>query len=88
MSFDFCNANQVLEQDIWPPACRRLWCAVIAEQLSLVVSPAAADKAVDIDRARRWFGSRDFFTVCALAGLDGEAVLHGVRRRFPMAGVA
>ena len=85
MSFDDRNAT-VLEEDICTCDCRALWCAVIKEQLVLAVSPRTIDHAYEIDSARRWFGSRDFFMVCALAGLDGALVLCGVRRTFRKAG--
>lgn len=61
-------------------ACRALWCAVIQEQLRLALlrRPSALDRAYEIRAARGWFGSRDFYQVCALAGLDGGWVLRGV----------
>lgn len=37
-----------------------------------LVGPA---KQAAIREAQAWIGSRDFFMVCALAGLDGAAVL-------------
>ena len=86
MSFDDRDAI-VLEEDICPCDCRALWCAVIEEQMVLALSPGAIDHAREIDSARRWFGSRDFFMACALAGLDGALVLCGVRRKFQRAGV-
>lgn len=87
MSLDVSNSNQILEHEVCPRACRTLWCAVIEEQLRLVLSPRLADQPLDIDRARRWFGSHDFFMTCALAGLDGAWVLWGVQRKFQRAGV-
>ena len=86
VTFDDRDAT-VLEEDICPCDCRALWCAVIEEQLALAVSPYNIDHACEIDSARRWFGSRDFFMVCALAGLDGALVLSGVRCTFRKAGV-
>ena len=31
-------------------------------------------------RDKRWIGSRDFYNVCALAGVDADAVLRSYRR--------
>lgn len=87
MSFDDRNANQIMEHDLCPRACRALWCAVIEEQLRLALSPRMADRPHQIDSARRWFGSRDFFMACALAGLDGDWVLLGVCRQFEIKGL-
>lgn len=87
MSLDDCNANQIKEHDMCPRACRALWCAVIQEQLNLAVSPRMADHPHEVAAARRWFGSRDFFMACSLAGLDGAWVLCGVRHQFQMVGV-
>ena len=70
MRFDEQDAT-VLDEAICPCDCRALWCAVIEEQLVLAVSTRTIDHAYEIDSARQWFGSRDFFMVCALAGLDG-----------------
>ena len=86
VTFDDQDAT-VLDEAICPCDCRALWCAVIEEQLVLAVSTRKKDHAREIDSARRWFGSRDFFMVCALAGLDGALVLCGVRREFRRAGV-
>ena len=86
MTFNDRDAT-VLEEAICPCDCRALWCAVLKEQLVLAVSTRTIDHACEIDSARRWFGSRDFFMVCALAGLDGALVLCGVRRKFRRVGV-
>lgn len=60
-------------------ACQRLWCAVL---LAALEDEARAERRWAVKArggaARRiasWVGSRDFFTVCALAGVDGPAVL-------------
>jgi hypothetical protein len=87
MSFEDRNVNQIIEHEVCPRACRALWCAVIEDQFRLAVAPRASDLPREIDSARRWFGSRDFFMTCALAGLDGAWVLWGVHRRFEIAGV-
>ncbi|MDB6177921.1 hypothetical protein PAF17_10455 [Paracoccus sp. Z330] len=58
-------------------ACRSLWCAVLvgAWREAFSTSPKATRK--DLAAARRWFGSGDFHTVCALAGFDGDHILGG-----------
>lgn len=88
MVFADIDRNQIEEQDIDPRACRALWCAVVEEQLRLAVSPRVADRPYEVDSARRWFGTRDFFMACALAGVDGEWVLWGVRKHPALRGVA
>lgn len=88
MVLDDKDRNQIEEQDIDPRACRALWCAVVSEQFRLAVSPNTVDRPVEISAARRWFGTRDFFMVCALAGVDGAWVLWGVRHHLALQGVA
>jgi len=88
MSFDEGNANLITEPRIDAYACQALWCAVIEAQYDLALTPKWRDKRADILRARSWFGSRDFFMVCALAGLDGDWLLSGIRLQFQMRGVA
>lgn len=65
-------------------AMRRLWCAVLYEQLRLCLRATADVKyaPLDIEAAYRWIGSRDFRTVCALAGLDADWIEAGVRARI------
>ncbi|MBC7154576.1 MAG: hypothetical protein H5U19_08195 [Rhodobacteraceae bacterium] len=79
---DGCHA------EIDPRACRDLWCAVLMEQIELALSPKRADRKSEISAARGWLGSRDFFTICALANVDGAFVLWGVRRQLAHLGVA
>lgn len=88
MTFADMDRNQIEEHDIDPRACRALWCAVVEEQFQLAVSPKMADRPAEISAARRWFGTRDFFMACALAGVDGAWVLWGVRHRLALQGVA
>lgn len=68
-------------------ACRALWCSVIREILDQALLTRATWTVThhDIDRSRAWFGSRDFYVCCALAGLDGDYILDGVRRRIARA---
>lgn len=88
MTFADVDRNQIEEHDIDPRACRALWCAVVEEQFRLAVSPKMADRPAEISAARRWFGTRDFFMACALAGVDGAWVLWGVRHHLAVQGVA
>lgn len=62
-------------------ACRKLWIEVLADQWSAAFPEfrvntryAVTEHHIDYD-ARAWFGTRDCATVCALAGLDSEAVM-------------
>ena len=59
-------------EEICPSACRALWIGVLNQQFELLARPSSADKDHEIRQARLWFGSRDFYMVCALAGLDAE----------------
>ena len=79
MSYAGHQINQLAEHSIHPDACRALWCAVISELWMVATAPRAADRPHEIRAARRWFGSRDFYAVCALAGVDGAWVLQGFR---------
>ncbi|WP_339855878.1 hypothetical protein [Roseovarius nubinhibens] len=78
----------VTDDEIDPRSCRALWCAVLQELFRLAVAPRASDHATETATARRWFGSKDFFMVCSLAGVDGAWVLWGVRRHLEEQGVA
>ena len=49
---------------LWEDSIELRWCGTSG------VAQRAHDSAVS------WFGSRDFFMVCSLAGLDGQAVLE------------
>ena len=70
-------------------ACQAMWCAVIEDQLKLAQSEARHQRfAYEIDSARRWFGTRDFFIVCALAGFDGAYILGGVRQLLLRKGIS
>jgi hypothetical protein len=66
-----------------PTSARRLWCAVLRDQLFLAFSTRAQDTPADVQEARRWFGSPGFCEVCTLAGFDPEYVFdrfNDVRR--------
>ncbi|UFS65295.1 NUMOD4 motif-containing HNH endonuclease [Paracoccus denitrificans] len=63
-------------------ACRKLWVAVLAEMwnVALFDGLGAIPAGVgEVAAADRWFGSRDFRMVCALAGLDDDKVLEAYR---------
>ena len=65
-------------------ACRNLWVAMLDEQrkLAFIAAPNSYARGVDIRAARAWFGTRDYYCVCALAGIDAEYLLAGFRRRL------
>ncbi|MGV6840589.1 MAG: hypothetical protein ACWA40_10390 [Planktomarina sp.] len=88
MSFDETrNGDQFIDQNMRPDAYRQLWCAVIHEQLTLATSALKKDSPYEVAAARRWFGSRDFFMVCDLAGLDGDYIWENVCRVFKARGI-
>lgn len=64
--------------------CVHLWVSVLAEQWRCAFKPGV--KYGWQQDALKWFGSRDFYTVCALAGFDGAAVYE--RFQQLQAGVA
>lgn len=83
MAFD--DKNQVVESawpSLEPKACRALWAAVFQAQWDLVFQPVEKDNTSEVVQAVRWFGSRDFFVVCILIGLDGPTVLRQFRKRL------
>ncbi|MDF3413267.1 hypothetical protein HKX54_02270 [Sulfitobacter sp. M57] len=90
MMLEAPNTNQIKGHNVCPRACRALWCAVIEEQLRLALkhNPTLLGPKIDTRRALAWFGSRDFFEVCAIAGFDGGWVLAGVRSRLAEVGLA
>ncbi|MGL5735051.1 MAG: hypothetical protein ACRCYS_09320 [Beijerinckiaceae bacterium] len=67
--------------------CRALWQSVLLEQVRLALTVGAAggeggfgySNPADQARARSWIGTRDFHMVCALAGLEGDAVLQALQ---------
>lgn len=72
------DTEVVWEQEVCPNACRALWLALIEEQRRLAFDARVADHPMEIHRAREWFGSRDYHTICALAGLDGDWIMMGI----------
>lgn len=64
-------------------ACLDLWAAVIFEQVEIVLRPQSVlDRGAVQDQARAWFRTKDFATVCALAGFDPDFVRSGVNRQL------
>jgi len=66
------------DTDVDPTACRALWCSVVREFYKVGVRPSKSDNYGEVSTARNWFGTRDFYTVCALAGVDAAGVLEKV----------
>lgn len=54
--------------------CRALWAAVLFEMWRVVFQPHFDTAVGERQQSIAWFRSRDMHMVCALAGLDGEAV--------------
>jgi len=72
-------------------ACRELWCAVIMQAWKDALSSPprnARREKLFVVQARNWFGSADFYHVCALAGIDGDQMLSGYLRASGKAEVA
>lgn len=81
-------ANVEDPRAVWPGdtdeisvrACRDLWAAVVYEALQLAFHPRRMDPVSEVSKARTWIGSRDFYTCCALAGIDGRAALERIQK--------
>lgn len=54
--------------------CRALWLRCLSQHWDAALGEP--DYGVSVGEARRWIGTADFFTVCALCDLDGQAVLE------------
>ena len=66
--------------DVDPVACRNLWEDVLRRALADAVTTGGCAAGLSMSRGvqashQRWLGSRDFRIVCALVGLEPEAVL-------------
>jgi hypothetical protein len=64
--------------------CRDLWCAVLLTALTDVAELQRFGRSKRVANAGasatvHWVGSRDFRMVCALAGVDADAVAQAVR---------
>jgi len=75
-------------------ACRELWAEVLLGLWRDVFpEDRVATRHPTYEGARRaqiaaqWFGSKDFFMVCALAGFDGSAVMDRFRARMGSRGM-
>lgn len=66
-------------------ACRRLFAAVLLENMNLIFAPVRSSTELDRDRAFRWIGSRDFHIVCDLDGVHAASVEAVIRRRLEVA---
>ena len=90
----------IMPDDLDLKSCRRIWCAVLLGEWRAVFIEERPRGGVAPWKGRgggrnprdmtalRWFGSRDFHMVCALAGFDGAAVLARFRARCRERGVA
>ncbi|SIS98299.1 hypothetical protein [Paracoccus saliphilus] len=58
-------------------ACRALWCNVLSMAWEDALHPSITAHPKDVERAQSWFGGRDFWQVCALAGVEGDRILKG-----------
>ncbi|MCG7520865.1 hypothetical protein [Ruegeria sp. Ofav3-42] len=67
-------------------ACRRLWCYVLVQAVKLATEVREGDHPAERRHARAWFGTRDFYKVCALAGFDGDYILRGFRAKLAAMG--
>ena len=58
---------------------RLLWQTVLINGLIDTTGRRISIEPCHADQARAWIGTRDFHTVCALAGMDGHFVLDSYR---------
>jgi hypothetical protein len=69
-------------------ACRKLWQAVLLDQLTLLLTGhdpiSGTNKKIQLRIAADWFGSRDFGQVCVFAGFDPAYVAARVRRELAL----
>jgi len=87
MLLDEPNTNLIEEPETTMESVHSLWCAVIEEQFELATAPIKKDRPYEVLSARMWFGSREYYTVCALAGFDPEWLLAGVMCVFDELGI-
>lgn len=81
MSFIATNSNLIAEPDYDPHADRMLWISVLREQVRLALSDKYRDEPFRLG-AVRWFGTRDYFLVCSLAGYDGHYLLPAITAKL------
>lgn len=65
-----------MEQELWQSVILR----AVTDAAGLLGGDPPTSKKRLQSQAQTWFGSRDFFTVCELAGLDGKFILDAYRR--------
>lgn len=86
--------QQIAAQAISARACCQLWSAVLLTQLETVFPGRDVRRKFKefhwqerlVIESIRWFGSRHFKQVCALAGVDDEFVMLCFERRMREAG--
>lgn len=65
--------------------CRALWNAALLQKWRFAMrdlsSVSSASEALDIERMRGWFGTKDFYLHCEAAGRDAEAILAEFNRQ-------
>ena len=66
-------------------ACRKLWLSVLLQQVEFALRKGPFrtpwGEPVLPDRELDWLKGRDGATVCALAGMDRDALVEGINRR-------
>ena len=68
--------------------CQKLWCEVIRDAFKVATQPRGADTLNEILVAREFFRpTAHFYTICGLAGIDGDWILPVVRQRMYAADV-
>lgn len=65
--------------------CRALWSAKILAYMSDALQGHRAAGNLHPTIAQGWFGTEDFYTTCACAGVEPEAVLDGLQTRIEAA---
>jgi hypothetical protein len=73
-----CRASDSPDQRM-----RNLWASVLHEQLKAALDISWTGQGKNLRKADQWraigwMGSKDFYMVCALAGLDGDYILDGI----------
>lgn len=68
--------------------CQKLWCEVIRDAYKVATNPCGLDSFSEILVAREFFRpTAHFYTICGLAGIDGDWILPVVRKRMYAADV-
>lgn len=94
--FDHAEAHGWPDPD--PVACQKLFSKLLLEMWNEVFPEQKNDES-DIDYQERlgiqirrshaagWFGTKDFYIVCSLAGFEPDAVMHRFRTRVAACGL-